>query len=81
VVSADVGDCRERLATVSPSAVVDRTPLAFADAIQAILPCGRRSNGRVVLQPLSIDAVARRIRAVYERAIEHFQARRSLRAA
>ena len=58
VVSADVGDCRERLATVSPSAVVDRTPQAFADAIQAILACGRRSNGRVVLEPLSIDAVA-----------------------
>jgi teichuronic acid biosynthesis glycosyltransferase TuaC len=81
VVSADVGDCRERLATVSPSAVVDRTPQAFADAIQAILACGCRSNGRVVLEPLSIDAVAGRVRAVYERAIEHFRARRGMRAA
>jgi glycosyltransferase involved in cell wall biosynthesis len=81
VVSADVGDCRERLATVSPSAVVDRTPQAFADAIQAILACGRRSNGRAVLKPLSIDAVAGRVRGVYERAIEHFRARCGSRAA
>ena len=80
-VSADVGNCRERLAGVMPSAVVDRTAQAFADAIQTVLATGCRSNGRVVLEPLSINAVAGRIRAVYERAILHFHDTRPVKAA
>lgn len=81
VVSADVGDCRERLAGVRPSAVVDRTPQAFADAIQTVLATGGRSNGRAVLEPLSINAVAGRVRTIYQRAILHFHKTRPAAAA
>ena len=69
VVTAPVGDVAERLAGVSPGAVVARTPEAFADAAAAVLRDGVRSNGREQVRPLEISAVARRVLAVYERAL------------
>ncbi len=69
VVCAPVGDCAERLRDVQPSAVVPRTREAFADAAAAVLAAGARSNGReVVARTLSLEAVARRVLAVYEHA-------------
>jgi len=77
VVSAPVGDVAERLREVTPGAVVARTPQAFADAAAAILATGARSNGRErVASTLSLDAVAKRVLGVYERA----RARRGERA-
>jgi len=68
VVAAPVGDCAERLAGVTPGAVVARAPEAFAAAVDAVLASGARSNGREIVAPLELSAVARRILAVYERA-------------
>ena len=69
VVAAPVGDCAERLAGVTPGAVVAREPEAFAAAVEAVLASGARSNGREKVAPLELSAVARRILAVYERAL------------
>jgi len=69
VVAARVGDCEERLRGVTPSAVVERTPEAFAEAVAAVLATGARSNGReAIARTLSLAAVARRVLQVYERA-------------
>jgi glycosyltransferase involved in cell wall biosynthesis len=69
VVAAPVGDCAERLRGVTPSAVVPRTAEAFADAAAAVLNAGTRSNGReAIARTLSLEAVAERVLAVYERA-------------
>src|SRR5262249_62093425 len=46
VVAARVGDCVERLRGVLPSAVVDRTPEAFAEAAAPVLASGAPSDGR-----------------------------------
>jgi len=69
VVAAPVGDCAERMAGVTPGAVVAREPEAFAAAVEAVLASGARSNGREKVAPLELSAVARRILAVYERAL------------
>jgi len=68
VVAAPVGDCAERLAGVTPGAVVAREPEAFASAVEAVLASGERSNGREKVAHLELSGVARRILAVYERA-------------
>ena len=70
VVAAPVGDCADLLRHVSPSAVVPRTVDAFADATAAALAAGRRSNGREVIErTLTVEAVAKRVLAVYEQAL------------
>ena len=69
VVAAPVGDCEERLHGCAPSAVAAREPAAFTAAVAAVLAAGRRSNGREVVSALSLPAVARRVIAVYERAL------------
>ena len=69
VVAAPVGDCAERLRNVSPSWVVERSVEAFANAAAAVLADARRSNGREVIErTLSLEAVAKRVLGVYERA-------------
>ncbi len=66
VVSTDVGDVRELLAEVVPSAVCEPEPRSLADAIVSALRSGSRSNGRAKLAArLSGDAVAGRVAAVY----------------
>ena len=74
VVAAPVGDCAERLAGVTPGAVVAREPGAFAAAVEQVLESGARSNGRERVAGLEISAVARRILSVYERALAGRQA-------
>ncbi|MGH7729957.1 MAG: glycosyl transferase, partial [Candidatus Eiseniibacteriota bacterium] len=64
-----VGDCAERLAGVAPGGVVAREPEAFAAAVDAVLASGARSNGRERVASLELSAVARRVLAVYERAL------------
>ncbi len=67
VVATDVGDVRDLLAGVEPSAVVEPTARAIADAIVWCVDPPRRSNGRAACQQLTADAVARRVVGVYER--------------
>ncbi|HYM80001.1 MAG TPA: glycosyltransferase [Candidatus Limnocylindria bacterium] len=75
VVAAPVGDCQERLADCSPGAVVPRDPEAFTNAAEDVLRAGRRSNGRERITPLELSAVARRVLAVYQRALQRRGAR------
>jgi glycosyltransferase involved in cell wall biosynthesis len=82
VIAAPVGDCAERLRDVTPSWVVERSVEAFANAAAAVLADARRSNGReVIARTLSLEAVAKRVLAVYERARERFAARHGGRIA
>jgi glycosyltransferase involved in cell wall biosynthesis len=82
VVAAPVGDCAERLRDVTPSWVVERSVEAFANAAAAALADGRRSNGRdVITRTLALEAVARRVLAVYDRARERFATRKGRAAA
>lgn len=76
VIAAPVGDCAERLRDVSPSWVVEPSVEAFANAAAAVLADGRRSNGReVIARTLSLEAVAKRVLAVYDRARARWSAR------
>lgn len=67
VVSVDVGDVVQRLAGVSPGAVVARSAQAIADAVADVLRQRRRSNGRAVLQQqgLSVDDTTRALHLLY----------------
>lgn len=69
VVAAAVGDCEERLAGVTPSAIAARTPEAFTAATAAVLAAGTRSNGRAIVTPLALERVAERVLAVYAKAL------------
>jgi glycosyltransferase involved in cell wall biosynthesis len=69
VVAAAVGDCAERLQGCVPGAVVPREPEAFTAAVEQVLRAGTRSNGRALVAPLELGAVARRVLAVYQRVL------------
>lgn len=66
VIGVPVGDVPERLAGVSPSAVVERTPVALAQAIVDIVRAPARSNGPDVVAEISMERTAARIIGVYE---------------
>ncbi|MFC7080018.1 glycosyltransferase family 4 protein [Halorussus caseinilyticus] len=68
VVSTDVGDVRERLRGVSPSAVADDDE-ELAAALADVLTDPRRSNGRESVADLRVERVAARLAGVYERAV------------
>jgi len=65
VVTVDVGDVRDRLAGVEPSAIVPRDPEAMGKALAKILKSRSRSNGHQMIQTLSLEAVAVKILEVY----------------
>ncbi len=67
VVSVDVGDVRERVAGVSPGAIVARDPERLGAAIAAILRDPVRSNGRAAVADITTRRVAERIVEVYAR--------------
>lgn len=73
VVSVDVGDVRDRLAGVVPSAIVERTPAALAQGIRAVVAGGERSNGRPAIfdQRLSLADTIERLCVLYRRVAEH----------
>lgn len=75
VVAAPVGDCAERLAGVSPGGIAPLEPGAFTAAVEQALRAGTRSNGRDKVAPLELSAVAKRVLAVYERALTDRQLR------
>ena len=63
------------------SAVFDPCKVAEERAARRARVTGGRSNGRAVLEPLSINAVAGRVRTIYQRAILHFHKTRPAAAA
>lgn len=69
VIGVPVGDVPDRLAGVSPSAVVERTPEALARAIVDIVREPRPSNGPEVVAQISMERTAARIIEVYEGAL------------
>jgi glycosyltransferase involved in cell wall biosynthesis len=70
IVSVPVGDVAERLANVSPSAVVPRDPTLIGKALANILLERKRSNGRDHVGHLALDQVAQRVLDVYRLALE-----------
>lgn len=68
VVSTDVGDVRERLRGVRPSAVATETN-DLVDGLVEVIEHGGRCNGREQIEPLSWDRVGDRIIDVYEKVL------------
>ena len=64
VVSTDVGDVRDRLAGVSPSAV-RTSDEGLADALADVLVAGERSDGREAAREISVERTNERLRDVY----------------
>ena len=65
VVSVEVGDVRERLAGVMPSAIVARNPADLARALAGLLTAPQRSNGREGIAAVAQVSIARRTLAIY----------------
>lgn len=65
VVATNVGDVAERLRTVVPSKVVDRTPASLGAALSEILRLGQRSNGAEMLGEISLDVATGRLIDLY----------------
>lgn len=55
VVTVDVGDVKERLEKIQPSAIVERNPQSIAKALHVILEHRERSNGREELMRQGLD--------------------------
>ncbi len=67
VVSVNVGDARERLEKVRPSAIVDSFDAAqLADAMYGILQEPHRSNGQQTVYEVELPNIAARITSFYE---------------
>lgn len=67
VVSVDVGDARERLENITPSAVVNNFDAGqLAEAMQIILREQHRSNGRQTVHEVELPNIAARIIAFYQ---------------
>ncbi len=66
VVSTGVGDIRERLSGVRPSAIVPRAPEPMGEALVDVMLTRTRSNGREHVADLSLERVAQRVLAVYQ---------------
>lgn len=58
VVSVAVGDVAERLAGISQTRIVERTPEALAEAVLKILACALRSDGRSRAREVSASHIA-----------------------
>jgi glycosyltransferase involved in cell wall biosynthesis len=69
VVSTAVGDVPERLAGVPGCHVRDADPDALADALADAIQSGRAPDARTAVGGLSSDAVATRIRDLYEQVL------------
>jgi glycosyltransferase involved in cell wall biosynthesis len=71
VISVDVADVAERLAGVTPSAIVARDPVALGCAVADVLRTRVRSNGQDALREVSTEAVGRGAVAVYHDVLAH----------
>ena len=69
VVSTDVGDVVERLASVEPS-FVRTTDEGLVGALVETLERGDRSNGRETVRELDVDRTARRLLSVYDELVK-----------
>jgi glycosyltransferase involved in cell wall biosynthesis len=65
IVATPVGDIPERLQGVENCYVCQPEPHAFADAIVKTLRAGRAPAARKAVEPISITAIADRLRNIY----------------
>jgi glycosyltransferase involved in cell wall biosynthesis len=65
VVCTDVGDVRDQLNGVEPSAICVSDPSSLAEGLRRVFACGRRSNGRDKAALLSESLVAERVIRIY----------------
>jgi teichuronic acid biosynthesis glycosyltransferase TuaC len=67
VVAVDAGDTWSHIDGVENCYKVERDVVDIADKLKRVLASGRRCNGRVVAEKLSIEACARRVEEIYEK--------------
>jgi glycosyltransferase involved in cell wall biosynthesis len=77
VVSVDVGDVRQRLNGVCPSAVVGTNPNEIASKLVQVLTAPARSNGSAKIGEISTTATAQRVLRLYQ-AVSKQRRQRSL---
>jgi teichuronic acid biosynthesis glycosyltransferase TuaC len=65
VVSVNVGDVRDRLHEIQPSAIVPRNATALGKAIATMVRPPRRSNGREFTAEISLAAIAPKLIQIY----------------
>ncbi|MGV8084615.1 MAG: glycosyltransferase [Coriobacteriia bacterium] len=65
IVSVDVGDVAEVIDGIRGCFVVEPKPSALAGALDEALGLGSRTQGRQAILPVSLDAVAERLDAIY----------------
>jgi glycosyltransferase involved in cell wall biosynthesis len=65
VISTEVGDVRERLREVVPSAIVPPDPYVFGTKIAEVLQQRKRSNGQDLVGNISQDAIAEKLIEIY----------------
>lgn len=66
VVSVDVGDVRDRLVGVRPSKIVKRDPVEIGNGIIEILRMSKRSNGRDLIQDISLEKQRGQLVSIYQ---------------
>ena len=71
VVSVNVGDVAQRLAGVRATCIAPRDPRALAQALDAVLSLGARSDGRLKLDECSSHHVASELYAIYARIVKN----------
>lgn len=69
VVSVDCGDVVERLRGVEGSYIAERDPVDIANKLRLALDFPGERNGRMMVEPLSMENTARQTIAVFERAL------------
>ena len=70
IVATPVGDIEERLSGVEGCFVCPPDATALAAAVVRALERGRSPSARAAVEQLALDAVARRVREVYEQALD-----------
>ena len=65
VVTVDVGDVRQRLQGIEPSAIVAREAEALGTALAKILQTRKRSNSRAAAEKLSLEGIAPQLISIY----------------
>lgn len=70
IVSTDVGDVREVIGETDNCVLTTASPDDIARGIESVLDSSRRTNGREAIEPLSADAVGKRVLDIYRRVLE-----------
>jgi glycosyltransferase involved in cell wall biosynthesis len=70
IVSVDVGDVRQRLASVPGCFVAAPTAEDLAEKLSLVLSAGGRVDGRPTLADISLERTAERLREIYQTVLE-----------